>query len=66
MATAKTEEFELEDAFEEGAEVENDEAAKAAAVKNSLTRRRVIDDLLEERRLSRRLRDYDFDLDDEK
>lgn len=64
MATGKSEEFELEEVFEEGAEVENDEAAKAAAVKNSLTRRRVIDDLLEERKLQRRLRDYDFDLDD--
>ncbi len=64
MATGKSEEFELEEVFEEGAEVENDEAAKAAAVKNSLTRRRVIDDLLEERKLQRRLRDYDYDLDD--
>lgn len=66
MAGSKTEEFD-EDAFEEAAgEVESDEVAKAAAVKNSLTKRRVIDELLEERRLQRRLRDYDFDLDDDR
>ena len=49
MAAGKTEEFEEE--FEEGAaatEADNDEAAKAAAVKNSLTKRRVIDELLEQ------------------
>jgi hypothetical protein len=66
MANGKSEEFEVEDGFEEGGETEaGDEAAKANAVKNSLTRRRVIDELLEERKLQRRLRDYDFDLDDE-
>ena len=65
MANGKSEEFELEDGFEEGAEPENDEAAKANAVKNSLTKRRVIDELLEERRLQRRLRDFDYDLDDD-
>lgn len=65
MAANKTEEFD-EEAFEEGAapEAETDEVAKAAAVKNSLTKRRVIDEMLEERRLQRRLRDYDYDLDD--
>lgn len=68
MAGNKTEEFD-EDAFEEGAatsEPDADEAAKAAAVKSSLTKRRVIDELLEERKLQRRLRDYDYDLDDDK
>lgn len=67
MAAGKTEEFEEE--FEEGAaatEADNDEAAKAAAVKNSLTKRRVIDELLEERKLQRRLRDYDYDIGDDK
>ncbi|MGB4342439.1 MAG: hypothetical protein WBJ03_02370 [Moraxellaceae bacterium] len=66
MAAAKSDDLELEDGFEESGETENDEVAKANAVKNSLTKRRVIDDLLEERRLQRKLRDFDFDLDDEK
>lgn len=66
MAGNKSEDFDEE--FEEAAsgEAENDEAAKAAAIKSSLTKRRVIDELLEERKLQRRLRDYDFDLDDDK
>ena len=66
MAAAKSDDLELEDGFEENGETENDEVAKANAVKNSLTKRRVIDELLEERRLQRKLRDFDFDLDDEK
>lgn len=66
MAAAKSDDLELEDGFEENGETDNDEVAKANAVKNSLTKRRVIDELLEERRLQRRLRDFDFDLDDEK
>lgn len=70
MAGGKSDELEVEDGFEEnGGEPDSDEVAKtnATTVKNSLTKRRVIDDLLEERRLQRKLRDYDFDLgDDEK
>ncbi|HCT41868.1 MAG TPA: hypothetical protein DF427_12100 [Moraxellaceae bacterium] len=66
MAAAKSDDLELEDGFEENGETDNDEVAKANAVKNSLTKRRVIDELLEERRLQRKLRDFDFDLDDEK
>ncbi|MDO8267852.1 MAG: hypothetical protein Q7T32_08465 [Moraxellaceae bacterium] len=66
MAAAKSDDLELEDGFEENGETENDEVAKANAVKNSLTKRRVIDELLEERRLQRKLRDFDFDLDDDK
>lgn len=66
MAGGKSDELELEDGFEENGESDNgDEAAKANAVKNSLTKRRVIDELLEERRLQRKLRDYDYDLDDD-
>ena len=66
MAAAKSDDLELEDGFEENGETENDEVAKANAVKNSLTKRRVIDELLEERRLQRKLRDFDFELDDDK
>ncbi len=72
MAGGKSEEFD-EDGFEEGvsaADADVDETAKtvvvAAAVKNSPARRRVIDELLEERKLQRRLREYDYDIDDEK
>ena len=50
MAAAKSDDLELEDGFEENGETDNDEVAKANAVKNSLTKRRVIDELLEERR----------------
>ncbi|MDF3029602.1 MAG: hypothetical protein K0R03_160 [Moraxellaceae bacterium] len=67
MAGNKSEEFD-EDGFEEAAsgETDSEEVAKAQAVKTSLTKRRVIDELLEERKLQRRLRDYDYDLDDDK
>lgn len=64
MAGDKSEEFEQDESFEDS--TDNDEVAKAAAVKNTLIRRREIDDVLEERKLQRRLRDYDFDLRDEK
>lgn len=66
MAAAKTEEFEEE--FEEGSATESDgdETAKATVVKNCLVKRRVIDEMLEERKLQRRLRDFDYDLDDDK
>jgi len=70
MAGGKSEEFD-EDGFEESsttADTDGEEVAKTAAVavKNSLTRRRVIDELLEERKLQRRLRDYDYDIGDDK
>ena len=65
MAAGKSDEIELEDGFEENGDTDSEEVAKANAVKNSLTKRRVIDELLEERRLQRRLRDYDYDLDDD-
>ena len=72
MANGKSDEFELDDSFEESdsnsGDFDNEEVAKtnASSVKMSLTKRRVIDELLEERRLQRKLRDYDYDLDDEK
>lgn len=57
---------ELEEGFlEESADADNDDVSKAQAAKNALLKRRLLDDVIEERRLSRRLRDYDFDLDDE-
>lgn len=52
--------FVAEDA--EGAdEVEEDTVTTAA--KSTLSKRRIIDHLLEERRLQKQLADYDFDLD---
>lgn len=65
MAGGKSDDLELEDGFEENSDSDSEEVAKANAVKNSLTKRRVIDELLEERRLQRKLRDFDYDLDDD-
>ncbi|MEY2864093.1 MAG: hypothetical protein RLY58_1800 [Pseudomonadota bacterium] len=65
MASAGSQDFELEDSFEDDAPFETDEGSKAANTKNSLTKRRLIDDLLEEKRLQRRLKEYDFDFDDD-
>jgi hypothetical protein len=70
MANGKSDEFELDDSFEESAssDFDSEDVAKtnASSVKLSLTKRRVIDELLEERRLQKKLRDYDYDLDDDK
>ena len=67
MSSGKSEEFELDDAFDEesSADFDNDDVSKSNNVKNSLTKRRVIDDILEERRLQRKIKDYDYDLEDE-
>ena len=58
------EDLELDDDFiaEEDGEVVRDDIP-AATTKHSLTKRRVIDNLLEERRLNKELADYDFDID---
>ncbi|TDQ36803.1 PA3496 family putative envelope integrity protein [Thiopseudomonas denitrificans] len=57
------EDLELDDDFidEDGEEI--NEVDPATTSKNSLTKRRVIDNLLDERRLSKELADYDYDLD---
>jgi hypothetical protein len=60
MSTSK-EELELdEDAVSE----DGDEVAEAPVevAKTNLTKRRIIDNLLEERRLHKQLAEYDFDL----
>ena len=55
----------MEDAFVEDADdQDNDETEKTNSVKNVLDKRRQLDDKIDERRLRRQLRDYDFDLDD--
>ncbi|HBN9935115.1 TPA: hypothetical protein L3928_004090 [Pseudomonas aeruginosa] len=59
MAKAK-EELEIDD--EAGVEEDDGEEASVEVAKTNLTKRRIIDNLLEERRLQRQLSDYDFDL----
>ncbi|TEU25386.1 PA3496 family putative envelope integrity protein [Alkanindiges illinoisensis] len=57
--------FELDDSFsEEEAPFEDETASKAASAKDSLLKRRLIDDLLAERRLQRELKDLEYDFDD--
>ncbi|MDY0250129.1 MAG: hypothetical protein RBR45_08785 [Pseudomonas sp.] len=58
-----SEDLELDDDFvaEDSEEVEDDAPAEAA--KTNLTKRRVIDNMLEERRLRKQLAEYDFDID---
>jgi hypothetical protein len=59
MSTSK-EELELdEDVSEDGDEVVE---APVEVAKTNLTKRRIIDNLLEERRLHKQLAEYDFDL----
>ena len=68
MAGGKSDDIELEDGFEESGDSDsNADVAKTNgnSVKNALVKRRVLDDLLEERRLQRNLRDYDYDLKDD-
>ncbi|MFO1391399.1 MAG: hypothetical protein U1E94_04165 [Agitococcus sp.] len=67
MSSGKSEDFELDDSFDEesSGDFDNDDVSKSNNVKNSLTKRRVIDDILEERRLQRKIKEYDYDLDDD-
>ncbi|WP_057428962.1 PA3496 family putative envelope integrity protein [Pseudomonas aeruginosa] len=59
MAKAK-EELEIDD--EAGVEEDDGEETSVEVAKTNQTKRRIIDNLLEERRLQRQLSDYDFDL----
>lgn len=55
----------MEERFnEDHGEGDTDEASKTQGVRHALDKRRILDDALEQRRLRRELRDYDFDLDD--
>ena len=60
MSTGK-EQLDVEDDF---VATDTDEVAEAPVevAKTNLSKRRTIDNLLEERRLQRQLADYDFDL----
>ncbi|MCF5142053.1 hypothetical protein FEM54_27640 [Pseudomonas edaphica] len=60
MSTGK-EQLDVEDDLVDVAEDEGD-APVAEVAKTNLSKRRTIDNLLEERRLQKQLADYDFDL----
>ena len=60
MSTGK-EELEVEDDLVESDD-DGTEAPVVEVAKTNLSKRRTIDNLLEERRLQRQLADYDFDL----
>lgn len=53
-----------EEFLEEDSALDSDEENESAAPVAPLDMRRMLDDVLEERKLRRQLRDYDFDLDD--
>ena len=56
--------FELDDSFSDD-DVSFDETSRKISAKESLEKRRLIDDLLAQRRLERELKDFDYDLDDD-
>lgn len=57
--------FELDDNYSDDDDVSFDEASGKISAKESLEKRRLIDDLLAQRRLERELKDFDYDLDDD-
>ena len=59
MSTSKEQLEEVEDEF---VAAEDDAEPVVEVAKTNLSKRRTIDNLLEERRLQRQLADYDFDL----
>ena len=60
-----SEEIEIDDDFiDDDAEPSLEDEAPAETSKSNLTKRRVIDNLLEERRLQKELADFSFDFDD--
>jgi hypothetical protein len=63
-ACMSKEELELDDDFVDDEEESIDDAETIVEEsKNTLTKRRIIDNLLEERRLNKELSDYDYELD---
>ena len=61
MAQAKPD-LDLDEDFVVDAEADDTDAKDAPTSKSNLAKRRVIDNLLEERRLKKQLSEYDFDL----
>ena len=64
MVLVSSTDFELDDSFSED-DVSFDEVSSKITAKESLEKRRLIDDLLAQRRLERQLKDFDYDLDDD-
>ena len=64
MVLVSSTDFELEESFSED-EVSFDEVSSKITAKESLEKRRLIDDLLAQRSLERQLKDFDYDLDDD-
>ncbi|WNW13738.1 hypothetical protein RRX38_22095 [Pseudomonas sp. DTU_2021_1001937_2_SI_NGA_ILE_001] len=61
MSTGKEQlDVDVEDEF--ASEADDAEAPAAEPAKTNLSKRRTIDNLLEERRLQKELADYDFDI----
>ena len=56
--------FELDDNYGDD-DVNFDESSSKISAKESLEKRRLIDDLLAQRRLERELKDFDYDIDDD-
>lgn len=57
--------FELDDNYGDDDDVGFDESSGKITAKESLEKRRLIDDLLAQRRLERELKDFDYDLEDD-
>ncbi|WP_298145045.1 PA3496 family putative envelope integrity protein [uncultured Acinetobacter sp.] len=56
--------FELDDNYGDD-DVNFEEASPKLSAKESLEKRRLIDELLAQRRLERELKDFDYDIDDD-
>ena len=57
--------FELDDSYSGDDDAGFEETSSKITAKESLEKRRLIDDMLTQRRLDRELKDYDYDLDDD-
>jgi hypothetical protein len=60
--SADKDEIELDDAADADEAQDGADEVRIEGAKANLTKRRIIDNLLEERRLQKQLLDYDFDL----
>lgn len=61
---ASSQDFELDDSFIDD-DAQFDESSSKLSAKESLEKRRLIDDLLAQRRLERELKELDYDFDDD-
>lgn len=59
-----SQDFELDDSFADD-DAQFDESSSKISAKESLEKRRLIDDLLAQRRLERELKELDYDFDDD-